>query len=135
MDWKKGLTNMFLVSRLKGFFKLIFIWIPQTILLGGLVSVTGMLESTFWLILIFLIAPLNFYIFSIYLHDKYVVGNEWAEEEFDKNQIERPSEPSVFEGLGSWFGSVIGIVLLIAVYIFIIGGVIGLAYFGWQQLL
>ena len=126
---------MFLVSRLKGFFKLIFIWIPQTILLGGLVSVTGMLESTFLLILIFLIAPLNLYIFSVYLHERFVQGNEWAEEEYNKNQIERPSEPSMFEDLGGWFGSVIGIVLLIAVCIFIIGGVIGLAYFGWQQIL
>ena len=128
---------MFLVSRLKGFFKLIFLWIPQVYLYGWLVDVTGMGESSFYLV--FLLIPLNFYIFSIYLHDKYVVGNEWAEEEYNKNQIERPSEPSILEDLledlGGWFGSVIGIVLLIAVCIFIIGGVIGLAYFGWQQLL
>ena len=119
MDWKTGLTNMFLVGRQKGFFKLIFIWIPQTFLVSALVFFTGMHEDMVWLFMIFLVIPLNFYIFSVYLHKRFVQGDEWAEEEYNRNQLDRPSESS-----GDWFGSLIGILLLIAVCIFISLGLI-----------
>ena len=132
MDWKRGLTYMFLVGRLRTFFKLIFVWIPEVIVIGGLLSLTGMDEDLAMLLFFIIVLPLNLYIFSVYLTNKYVVGNEWAEQELSKTES---YDPDKLEDLGKWFTSIIGIVLLVALAIFIIGGVIGLAYFGWQQLL
>ena len=132
MDWKRGLTYMFLVGRLRNFFKLIFVWIPEVIVIGGLLSLTGMDEDLEMLLFFIIVLPLNLYIFSVYLTNKYVVGNQWAEQELSKTES---YDPGMLEDLGKWFTSIIGVVLLVALAIFIIGGVIGLAYFGWQQLL
>ena len=99
MDWKRGLTYMFLVGRLRNFFKLIFVWIPELILIGGLLSLAGMNDGDLALgLFIIIVAPLNIYIFSIYLTDKYVVGDEWAEQELHLREQEA-NQPGMLEDL------------------------------------
>jgi hypothetical protein len=105
MDWKRGLTYMFLVGRLRTFFKLIFVWIPEFILIAGLLSLTGNVDGDLLLGLFIIIAvPLNLYIFSVYLTNKYVVGDEWAEQELHLREQEA-NQPGMFEDLGEWFTS------------------------------
>ena len=105
MDWKRGLTYMFLVGRLRTFFKLIFVWIPELILITGLFSLAGMNGGDLALLFfIIIVAPLNLYIFSVYLTNKYVVGDEWAEQELHLREQEA-NQPGMFEDLGEWFTS------------------------------
>jgi hypothetical protein len=134
MDWKRGLTYMFLVGRLRTFFKLIFVWIPQTILIAWFVNITGLEEIYIWVFLI-LVAFINFFIFSVHLHDKHVKNSEWATNHIYRIKDEDIDSSNYSADYWSNIFDYFKIFLLGAISIFLIGGVIGLAYFGWQQLL